>query len=144
MYICFEYFPSKMILNSFESSTLIGGQTINWYQKSGLTLRPHWGYCTWCCCCVCPPEWSYIVHCGVAGFQTLEVSDRGSSFHCELVRFQNLACTCSMIFSQLLDSKWTYMPRYKHMIYFDHHSCSLNPFSGNSALPWGITKGCRS
>ena len=85
---------------------------------------------------------SFIYPLWGGGFQPLAGPDRGSFFHCGVVGFQPLAGTCYIYFSQILDSECAYVPVSVRMAYFDHHSCSPHPFSGNPMLPRGQTKGC--
>ena len=50
----------------------------------------------------------------------------GKFFHCEVIGLQPLESTCSIIFSQLLDSECAYVSGYARMAYFDHQYCSTH------------------
>ena len=91
--------------------------------------------------CVWPSECRSFLRCGVVGFQSLVEPDRGHFSHFRVIELQTLADTCSIIFAQLLDSEYAYVPRYVLMTHFDHHSCFPHPFAGNPKLPLGETEG---
>ena len=68
------------------------------------------------CVCVCG-LWSAgtFLHYGVVVFQPLEVHNRGSFFQYVVAGFQPLAGTCSITFSQLLDSECADLSGYVRM-----------------------------
>ena len=66
-------------------------------------------------------------HFGGVEFKPIASSGRGSFFYSGVVGFQPLEGTCSIIFSQLLDSECACVTKFVRMTYSGHHYRYLHP-----------------